>query len=151
MIEIYNEVQEESSTRKLIHSDDTTFAYFECNEDENLELEISLYINQLKNNLLTDLSNKKDSELEYQTVELNGNKTRVRAKDQAIMGSISLVGGTYEFENGSVTLTTEEGKEFLTLMLSKSTEIVQRKIALESEIASMDVFELSRCNINCIW
>ena len=151
MIEIYNEVQEESSTRKLIHSDDTTFVYFECNEDENLELEISLYANKLKEQLLIDLSNKKDSELEYQTVELNSSKTRVRAKDQIIMSSVALVGGTYEFENGSVELTPEEGKEFLVLMLAKSTGIVQRKIALEAEIASMDLFELSRCNINCVW
>ena len=67
------------------------------------------------------------------------------------MSSIALVGGTYEFENGSVELTPEEGKEFLSLMLSKSTEIIQRKVALEAEIASMDLFELSRCNINCVW
>jgi hypothetical protein len=149
MIEIYNELQEENSCRKLIKSNEEQFIYFEAKEF--LDFEMEYFKNLYTDMILSNLSHKRDCEFEYQTVEFNGMITRIREKDCNTLQLISLVGGQYLFENGELELTQEEAKQILTQILIKRTQIVNRKRELEEKIKSLDLFELSRFNAYCEW
>ena len=147
MIEIYNETQEENSCRKLIKSNEEQHIYFESKEF--LEYEMENFKNLHTDRILKDLSHKRDSEFEYQTVEFNGMITRIREKDCNALQLISLIGGKYLFENGTLELTQDEAKQILAQILTKRTQIVNRKRELEEKIKSLDLFELSRFNVYC--
>ena len=149
MIEIYNELQEENSCRKLIKSNEEQHIYFESKEF--LEYEMDNFRNIHTDRILEYLSHKRDSEFEYQTVEFNGMITRIREKDCNTLQLISIIGGQYLFENGVLELTQDEAKQILAQMLTKRTQIVNRKRELEEKIKSLDLFELSRFNVYCEW
>ena len=149
MIEIYSELQEENSCRKLIKSNESQHIYFEAKE--YLDFEMKNFKNLHTDRILKDLSHKRDSEFEYQTVEFNGMITRIREKDCNTLQLISLVGGQYLFENGVLELAQEEAKQILAQILTNRTKIVNRKRELEGEIKSLDLFELSRFNVYCEW
>ena len=154
MIEIYNELQEENSCRKLIKSIDgknPQYIYFECKENEYLDNEIEQFKKLHTDRIMSELSNKRDCEYEFCTVEYEGMTTRIRDKDCSVVAMGTIVGGTYIFEEGSLELFADSYKKMLADMTNKRTEIIKRKKELEEKIKTLDLYDLSRFNSYCEW
>ena len=148
MIQIYSELQIETSNKKLaktIEGENTQFYYYEF--EDNFDLELILATQQYRKLRLEELSQLRDDKLKFSTVEYKGMITRVRDKDVNVISSMALTGGTYEFENGSLDMDRIEFLELIELVNLKRTEIIQWKIEFEKKINSMELIDLYYLNV----
>ena len=148
MIQIYSELQTETSNKKLtktIEGENPQFYYYEF--DGNFDLELILATQRYRKLRLEELSQLRDDKLKFSTVEYKGMITRVRDKDVSVISSMALTGGIYEFENGSKDMDRIEFLELIELVNLKRTEIVQCKIEFEKRINSMELIDLYYLNV----
>ena len=148
MIQIYSELQTETSNLKFIKTIDgenTQHYYYEF--EGNFDLELLLATQQYKKLRLEELSKLKEDKLSYSTVEYKGMITRVRDKDIGVISSMALTGGVYEFENGSLDMERIEFLELAELVNLKRTEIVKWKIEFEKRINEMELIDLYYLNV----
>ena len=148
MIQIFNELQTETSNLKFIKTiegENPQHYYYEF--ENNFDLELLLTTQQYKKLRLKELSQLKEDKLSYLTVEYKGMLTRVRYKDIGVISSMALTGGVYEFENGSKDMERIEFLELTELVNIKRTEIVQWKIEFEKRINSMELIDLYYLNV----
>ena len=153
MIEIYNCEMEVNKNRKFIKSitsENNSYIYFECLENEYLDFEYNSYKIKLINEKLEMLTQKKESEF-LNIISFLGMNTRLRDKDVSIISSLCLIGGVYIFENGELNLTVEQAKELLLLVMTSKTSIIQRKNELEKIIYKLDLYDLKNFNVFCEW
>ena len=79
MIQIYSELQTETSNKKLaktVEGENLQFYYYEF--EDNFDLELILATQQYKKLRLEELSQLRDDKLKFSTVEYKGMITRVR-------------------------------------------------------------------------
>ena len=148
MIQIYSELQTETSNKKLtktIEGENPQFYYYEF--EDNFDLELVLATQNYRKLRLEELSQLRDDKLKFSTVEYKGMITRVRDKDVSVISSMALTGGIYEFENGSKDMDRIEFLELIELVNLKRTEIVQCKIEFEKRINSMELIDLYYLNV----
>ena len=148
MIQIFNELQTETSNLKFIKTiegENPQHYYYEF--ENNFDLELLLTTQQYKKLRLKELSQLKEDKLSYLTVEYKGMLTRVRDKDIGVISSMALTGGVYEFENGSKDMERIEFLELTELVNIKRTEIVQWKIEFEKRINNMQLIDLYYLNV----
>ena len=148
MIQIYSELQTETSNKKLvktIEGENSQFYYYEF--EDNFDLELTLATQQYRKLRLEELSQLRDDKLKFSTVEYKGMITRVRDKDVNVISSMALTGGIYEFENGSKDMERIEFLELIELVNLKRTEIIQWKIEFEKRINSMELIDLYYLNV----
>ena len=148
MIQIFNELQTETSNLKFIKTiegENPQHYYYEF--ENNFDLELLLTTQQYKKLRLKELSQLKEDKLSYLTVEYKGMLTRVRDKDIGVISSMALTGGVYEFENGSKDMERIEFLELTELVNIKRTEIVQWKIEFEKRINEMQLIDLYYLNV----
>ena len=148
MIQIFNELQTETSNKKLAKTtegENSQFYYYEF--EGNFDLELMLATQQYKKLRLEELSKLKEDRFYYSTVEYKGMITRVRDKDIGVISSMALTGGVYEFENGSLDMDRIEFLELAELVNLKKTEIVKWKIEFEKRINEMELIDLYYLNV----
>ena len=148
MIQIYSELQIETSNKKLAKTtegENPQFYYYEF--EDNFDLELILATQQYRKLRLEELSQLRDDKLKFSTVEYKGMITRVRDKDVSVISSMALTGGIYEFENGSLDMDRIEFLELIELVNIKRTEIIQWKIEFEKKINSMELIDLYYLNV----
>ena len=145
MIQIFNELQKETSNLKFIKSTEAQHYYYEF--EGNFDLELLLATQQYRKLRLEELSKLKEDKLAYSTVEYKGMLTRVRDKDVNVISSMALTGGIYEFENGSLDMDRIEFLELTELVNIKRTEIIKWKIEFEKRINSMELIDLYYLNV----
>ena len=145
MVQIFNELQKETSNLKFIKSTEAQHYYYEF--EGNFDLELLLATQQYRKLRLEELSKLKEDKLAYSTVEYKGMITRVRDKDTNVISSMALTGGIYEFENGSKDMDRIEFLELTELVNLKRTEIIKWKIEFEKRINSMELIDLYYLNV----
>ena len=148
MVQIFNELQKETSNLKFIKTiegESPQHYYYEF--EDNFDLELSLATQQYRKLRLDELSKLKEDKLSYSTVEYKGMITRVRDKDIGVISSMALTGGVYEFENGSLDMDRIEFLELAELVNLKRTEIVKWKIEFEKRINSIGLIDLYYLNV----
>ena len=145
MVQIFNELQKETSNLKFIKSTEAQHYYYEF--EGNFDLELLLATQQYRKLRLEELSQLKEDKLAYSTVEYKGMLTRVRDKDINVISSMALTGGIYEFENGSKDMDRIEFLELTELVNIKRTEIIKWKIEFEKRINSMELIDLYYLNV----
>ena len=148
MVQIFNELQKETSNLKFIKTiegENPQHYYYEF--EGNFDLELLLATQQYRKLRLDELSKLKEDKLAYSTVEYKGMLTRVRDKDINVISSMALTGGTYEFENGSKDMERIEFLELTELVNLKRTEIIKWKIEFEKGINSMKLIDLYYLNV----
>ena len=145
MVQIFNELQKETSNLKFIKSTEAQHYYYEF--EGNFDLELLLTTQQYRKLRLEELSKLKEDKLAYSTVEYKGMLTRVRDKDINVISSMALTGGTYEFEDGSKDMDRIEFLELAELVNLKRTEIIKWKIEFEERINAMELIDLYYLNV----
>ena len=148
MIQIYSELQTETSNKKLaktVEGENLQFYYYEF--EDNFDLELILATQQYKKLRLEELSQLRDDKLKFSTVEYKEMITRVRDKDVNIISSMALTGGIYEFENGSKDMDRIEFLELIELVNAKRTDIIQWKIEFEKKINGLELIDLYYLNV----
>ena len=145
MVQIFNELQKETSNLKFIKSTEAQHYYYEF--EGNFDLELLLATQQYRKLRLDELSKLKEDKLAYSTVEYKEMITRVRDKDINVISSMALTGGVYEFENGSKDMERIEFLELAELVNLKRTEIIKWKIEFEKIINSIELIDLHYLNV----